>query len=131
MIPEVTKTMLNKIIINVWIEKRTSNIIWSRDRASISIQQLRISGFYNAFSSIEMACHFKTGSFRPCPLGPLCSSRLFRSLRSFRSFKSFMSFRSLSPLGPFGPLCPSRLFRSLRSFRSFKSFMSFRSFLSP
>jgi hypothetical protein len=49
MTPEVTKTVLNKIILNVWIEngskmdrKWTNIIIWPRNRASISVQQLRI-----------------------------------------------------------------------------------------
>jgi hypothetical protein len=43
MTPEVTKTVLNKIILNVWIENGPINIIiWPRDRASISVQQLRI-----------------------------------------------------------------------------------------
>jgi hypothetical protein len=36
MTPEVTKTVLNKIILNGWIE------IWHRDRASISVQQFCI-----------------------------------------------------------------------------------------
>jgi hypothetical protein len=41
MTPEVTKTVLNKIIFNVWIENGpVSIIIWPRDRASISVQQL-------------------------------------------------------------------------------------------
>jgi hypothetical protein len=44
MTPEVTKTVLNKIILNVWTldRKWTSIIIWPRDRASISVQQLCI-----------------------------------------------------------------------------------------
>jgi hypothetical protein len=37
MTPEVTKTVLNKIILNVLDRK------WTRDRASISVQQLRIN----------------------------------------------------------------------------------------
>jgi hypothetical protein len=41
MTPEVTKTVLNKIILNVWIEN--GPILWPRDRASISVQQLRIN----------------------------------------------------------------------------------------
>jgi hypothetical protein len=44
MTPKVTKTVLNKIILNVWTldRKWTSIIIWPRDRASISVQQLCI-----------------------------------------------------------------------------------------
>jgi hypothetical protein len=40
MTPEVTKTVLNKIILDV--DQWTNIIIWPRDRASISVQQLRI-----------------------------------------------------------------------------------------
>jgi hypothetical protein len=43
MTPEVTKTVLNKIILNVWIENGPIwTNIWPRDRASISVQHLRI-----------------------------------------------------------------------------------------
>jgi hypothetical protein len=43
MTPEVTKTVLNKIILNVRLDRKwTSILIWPMDRASISVQQLRI-----------------------------------------------------------------------------------------
>jgi hypothetical protein len=47
MTPEVTKTVLNKIILNVW----TNIIIWPRDRASISVQQLRIIQYHSFANS--------------------------------------------------------------------------------
>jgi hypothetical protein len=47
MTPEVIKTVLNKIILNVWIENGpVLYVIWPRDRASISVQQLRIKYFF-------------------------------------------------------------------------------------
>jgi hypothetical protein len=36
MTPEVTKTVLNKIILNIWIENGPV-IIWPRDRVNISV----------------------------------------------------------------------------------------------
>jgi hypothetical protein len=53
MTPEVTKTVLNKIILNVWIE---NGPIWPRDRASISVQQLRIMISYH--DSISLFANF-------------------------------------------------------------------------
>jgi hypothetical protein len=43
MTPEVTKTVLNKIILNVWIKMdQYYNMAQGPGRASISVQQLRI-----------------------------------------------------------------------------------------
>jgi hypothetical protein len=49
--PEVTKTVLNKIILLRFGSKmdRRDIIIWPRDRASISVQQLRINYIHHCF----------------------------------------------------------------------------------
>jgi hypothetical protein len=44
---EVTKTVLNKIIHKRLEQKWTNIIIWPRDLASISVQQLRIHIFFH------------------------------------------------------------------------------------
>jgi hypothetical protein len=58
MTPEVTKTVLNKIILNVWnLDRKWTSIIliWPRDRASISVQQLSISTY--SYIRISMLCN--------------------------------------------------------------------------
>jgi hypothetical protein len=63
MTPEVTKTVLNKIILKRLDRKWTSITIWPRDRASISVQQLCIA----IWQSRQVSCQLANIEGATCP----------------------------------------------------------------
>jgi hypothetical protein len=69
MTPEVTKTVLNKIILLRLDRKWTNIIIWPRYRASISVQQLRIKNVpsckkvFDLFWIMSQGNHFSDDSW--------------------------------------------------------------------